>query len=1195
MANSYASKESIRMLDLNFANEGAGYFKDSGWVFPNDGEQIYVIQQSKQEDNIESFFTIAELMALPESCVSGNADSTNSIPLAGLRFGREGNRLLVAGTQSLRYRFELFKMQSATGLEGPKGDTGSVGPKGNKGDTGDRGDRGQIGPMGPAGKQGERGITGPQGPTGPAGRDGRQGVDGETGPPGPQGERGLRGPAGGPEGPRGETGPAGPTGPQGEQGAQGPRGFQGPTGPRGPEGDPGDRGERGPNGTQGIQGPRGEQGNQGVQGPYYVYVYTDVPHSDTRVNAPSRPSAGGYSVSGGFINLTTNWRIEIGNVDYTARDLYESKFWFDPANPDATVSFVTPYPKDANVGRQGETGPAGQQGPQGIPGPIGPEGPQGPAGPTGLEGPQGPQGQNAAANNEDIPDTNPSTTEAPSQRAVKAYADGKVDDREIPRENASHTESPSQHAVNQALQRGIFAGQPAPGLPLDDALGPTAIPFPTGVNNISQIATFVGLDGAVTEGSFTTTPTLQQLKDATGGFPNNGVMVYDATGNYNYYLLYNPTTERVEIDYRSSFSTTGGSSRQLVSFTWPVLQDTGAQLVNRIEKGENTLEALANSKMEYFTATNNEQDLREGDVIKNGNDVYIAISAQTNVTVNTDFTGSGFVQINGGGGSGTVGPRGPAGPQGEQGEAGPQGTQGIQGPVGPEGPQGPQGNQGEQGEQGPRGNDGATGAQGPRGDTGPAGPAGDTGPAGPEGPQGPQGEQGEAGPQGPQGPAGTGSGGAQAYTEVHRQNYNVTTANRATYAAGASPGSNEFTIVANKEYRITVLERSSSSNLGGYIAQASIKSNDLLALPAITISTALQGQTTNNFKIEAGNESGGNFNDYFAFARDSNNVLIFGSNSDTSDAFPLIVEELQSLSAEGPAGPEGPQGPQGLQGPAGDAGTQGPAGPEGPRGDTGPQGPRGDQGEQGPRGNDGATGAQGPRGDAGQQGPQGETGSAGPQGRQGPAGPEGPQGPQGPQGPAGIGGGREPRDPVSGEYLHLGTGMFNEALAEGSAEKTGLVAAQRGILASNITGVSNVLRFDSALAGASIPGVADNYDSSNGQITLPAGHWLVCATVKVRFIHAGSAGFPRMYNTFSMQYGGNIRHATSAYVRQSENNKVESSSPNNIVTVGWVSVSGAVVADGSTPLTIVLESATQDNNAQFRLEAAHVHGYKQVV
>ena len=190
----------------------------------------------------------------------------------------------------------------------------------------------------------------------------------------------------------------------------------------------------------------------------------------------------------------------------------------------------------------------------------------------------------------------------------------------------------------------------------------------------------------------------------------------------------------------------------------------------------------------------------------------------------------------------------------------------------------------------------------------------------------------------------------------------------------------------------------------------------------------------------------------------------------------------------------------------------------------------------------------------------------------------------------GMTSGREPRDPVNGEYLHLGTGTFNESLTEGSAEKTGLVDGQRGIFTTTADiALNTILRFDNTLMGASIPGGSGNYNSGNGQIILPAGHWLVCASLKARLL---SGTFPRLYTDLAIMYGGNVRHAQSGYTRNIEGAGIQGTS--NFAARSWVSVTGAVVSDGSTPITIGFGAEIQDGGT-FRLEGAHIHAYKQVV
>ena len=204
-------------------------------------------------------------------------------------------------------------------------------------------------------------------------------------------------------------------------------------------------------------------------------------------------------------------------------------------------------------------------------------------------------------------------------------------------------------------------------------------------------------------------------------------------------------------------------------------------------------------------------------------------------------------------------------------------------------------------------------------------------------------------------------------------------------------------------------------------------------------------------------------------------------------------------------------------------------------------------------------------------------------------------------GNGGSGGGTS--DPSTGDYLHLGTGTFSESLAEGSAEKTGLVAAQRTALAIGSTSITTTtLRFDETLTGASIPGGSGNYTNTNGEIVLPEGHWIVCTSVKVRFVSNGSTGSnaTRLFADLAINYGGNSRHKQSGYIRAAETPGIPGTQSNGtngdaFAAAYWMSVSGAVVSDGTTPLTVVLETLLQTSTGTFRLEGAHIHSYKQVI
>ena len=123
---------------------------------------------------------------------------------------------------------------------------------------------------------------------------------------------------------------------------------------------------------------------------------------------------------------------------------------------------------------------------------------------------------------------------------------------------------------------------------------------------------------------------------------------------------------------------------------------------------------------------------------------------------------------------------------------------------------------------------------------------------------------------------GGGGGTAAGYSEVHNQDYAITP-NRVRYQNGMTAGSNEFTIVADKEYRLTIFDRNNASHTkGGFVSQISLKSNDLLALNAIDIddddidvSGSSDTVAQQVFKIESGTTTGGNFQDAYIIARGS--------------------------------------------------------------------------------------------------------------------------------------------------------------------------------------------------------------------------------------------------------------------------------------------------------------------------------------
>ena len=261
----------------------------------------------------------------------------------------------------------------------------------------------------------------------------------------------------------------------------------------------------------------------------------------------------------------------------------------------------------------------------------------------------------------------------------------------------------------------------------------------------------------------------------------------------------------------------------------------------------------------------------------------------------------------------------------------------------------------------------------------------------------------------------------------------------------------------------------------------------------------------------------------------------------------------------------------GEQGPPGPQGDPGPQGEQGPQGDTGPAGPAGQDGA------DGADGAQGPQGVAGQTGPEGP---AGPQGEQGPQGPQGEQGPQGPPG-TGDGPGGTPLV-VADHYVHIGTPNL-------SGTETGVVTGTNNINPGNAQDVQNFnVRFDNTIAGYNIP-TAGSYNPQNGDIVLPAGHWVVCASLNV---YASAGTNMRVAAALSINHGTNERHSQALYLR---NDAGQIGADGIAELQGKVSIAGAVISDGVGPVRIRIAVSRQGGTETVEIRGAHVHAYEQLV
>lgn len=171
-------------------------------------------------------------------------------------------------------------------------------------------------------------------------------------------------------------------------------------------------------------------------------------------------------------------------------------------------------------------------------------------------------------------------------------------------------------------------------------------------------------------------------------------------------------------------------------------------------------------------------------------------------------------------------------------------------------------------------------------------------------------------------------------------------------------------------------------------------------------------------------------------------------------------------------------------------------------------------------------------------------------------------------------------------YLHLGT-------HDGSG--TGMVANTNQISIDKDSYATRMIRFDDKLMHTNLP-KGTTYTSSSGKIILPKGSWLLCTTIKVSV--GGSTGAnSRTYHKLAINYGDDERHSNSLYHRNSSSASFFSQ---NILdkSAGSISVSGAVISDGKTAVTISVTSASQNhndsNNLVITLSKAHIHGYRQL-
>ena len=177
---------------------------------------------------------------------------------------------------------------------------------------------------------------------------------------------------------------------------------------------------------------------------------------------------------------------------------------------------------------------------------------------------------------------------------------------------------------------------------------------------------------------------------------------------------------------------------------------------------------------------------------------------------------------------------------------------------------------------------------------------------------------------------------------------------------------------------------------------------------------------------------------------------------------------------------------------------------------------------------------------------------------------------------------------LADHYVHIGTPNL-------SGNDSGVVTGSTDITPGDTGTVQDFnVRFDNTLAGYSIP-TAATYNPVNGDITLPAGHWIICASLNV--VSTASTN-SRVAAVLSINHGTNQRHAQALYLR---NDQSQIGGDGISQVQGKVSVTGVVVSDGNNPIRIRIAVVKQipnsgsSNNTTVSIQGAHIHGYQQLI
>jgi hypothetical protein len=239
----------------------------------------------------------------------------------------------------------------------------------------------------------------------------------------------------------------------------------------------------------------------------------------------------------------------------------------------------------------------------------------------------------------------------------------------------------------------------------------------------------------------------------------------------------------------------------------------------------------------------------------------------------------------------------------------------------------------------------------------------------------------------------------------------------------------------------------------------------------------------------------------------------------------------------GPVGARGEKGDKGDPGPRGDKGDHGVPGVEGPRGAKGDKGDKGDTGQQGERGEQGDQGVPGQRGQRGERGEQGPSGVDGTNGRDGRNGAKGETGETGPQGVPG-------RDGKNGKNGKDGTqGLTGDKGDKGDPGEKG----EKGDPGSD----------------ADVTKLEKKINEFTENIDKKFSRFAYSAATGVKHSGSGEVWLHRLddvdYNSVKNPSNG------QSLVWNSSTSKWQASSD---VSLGTITVSGAIVPSGNTPISI---------------------------